>query len=158
MGGLCGQLAKGKLIGILARLDSTGVNLACKALRRQVYDKLAAFFNYIMRKSLGAHRNICTGRLGSYDSRPSDGQHIWLVQTAARNQRGGQRSQYCTGIPGYLCHKNYLIIFIINNRQCGRSKVSLRVGHAAGLTSHRDVIQHRVAASLPCPTFYFTFC
>ena len=34
----------------------------------------------------------------------------------------------------------------------GRSKVSLRVGHAAGLTSHRDVIQHRVAASLPCPT------
>ena len=28
----------------------------------------------------------------------------------------------------------------------------MRVGHAAGLTSHRDVIQHRVAASLPCPT------
>ena len=34
----------------------------------------------------------------------------------------------------------------------GGSKVSLRVGHAAGLTSHRDVIQHRVAASLPRPT------
>ncbi|MBR3865502.1 MAG: hypothetical protein IKM67_02175 [Clostridia bacterium] len=39
----------------------------------------------------------------------------------------------------------------------GRSKVSLRVGHAAGLTSHRDVIQHRVAASLPCPTVYDAF-
>ena len=25
---------------------------------------------------------------------------------------------------------------------------SLRLGHAAGLTSHRDVIQHRIAASL----------
>ena len=27
--------------------------------------------------------------------------------------------------------------------------VSLRLGHAAGLTPHRGVIQHRVAASLP---------
>ena len=27
--------------------------------------------------------------------------------------------------------------------------VSLRLGHAAGLTVHRTVIQHRVAASLP---------
>ena len=28
--------------------------------------------------------------------------------------------------------------------------VSLRLGHGAGLTAHRAVIQHRAAASLPC--------
>ena len=33
-------------------------------------------------------------------------------------------------------------------RPCG-PPVSLRLGHAAGLTAHRAVIQHRVAASLP---------
>ena len=31
----------------------------------------------------------------------------------------------------------------------GLTPVSLRLGHAAGLTVHRTVIQYRVAASLP---------
>ena len=40
----------------------------------------------------------------------------------------------------------------------GGSKFSLRLGHAAGLTPHRGVIQHRVAASLPRPTMCHRRC
>ena len=49
-----------------------------------------------------------------------------------------------------------IFVLILHNSHCAVHKVlpqwllffSLRLGHAAGLTSHRDVIQHRVAASL----------
>ena len=50
---------------------------------------------------------------------------------------------------GFVCYKPYFSHKFNSFHRLRRSPVSLRLGHARGLTSIQDVIQHPRAASLP---------
>ena len=56
---------------------------------------------------------------------------------------------YMQKFRAYLCPRSISDDFASANRDTSPAPVSLRLGHAAGLTVHRTVIQYRVAASLP---------